>query len=136
MLVTGGKAAGPGDLTSAEVYNPATKLFHLASPMNEEGGLHSATLLQSVEVLIVGGVQTGGDVTATTDLFDPASETFSLTGELSLGRKRHRAALLLDGTVRVEGGNYLANGTGGGDRETETAELYHQQAAFGPWSRT
>ena len=39
-------------------------------------------------------------------------------------RKRHRAALLNDGKVILMGGDTLNNAQGGGDRETETAELY------------
>ena len=132
VLVTGGKGAALGDLESAEVYDPATSLFHKTTPMNENRALHSATLLNSGKVLVVGGVQTGGAPTATTELFDPVTETFAYSGELFLARKRHREALLLDGNVLIEGGNYLENGQGGGDRETETAELYN--STTGVWS--
>jgi hypothetical protein len=132
VLVTGGKGAQLGDLDSAEIYDASTQLFHTTSPMNEERALHSATLLETGEVLVVGGVQTGGVTTETAELFDTSTETFSLTGSLFLGRKRHRASLLVDGTVLVSGGNFLDNGQGGGDRETETAELY--TPATGTWS--
>jgi hypothetical protein len=81
---------------------------------------------------LFGGVQTGGISTDTTELFDPITETFSLSGTLHLGRKRHRASLLLDGNVIIEGGNFLENGQGGGDRETPTAELY--DIGTGLWS--
>lgn len=125
VLVTGGKGGRGGDLNSAEVYDPTTQLFHTTSPMSEERALHAATLLNTGKVLVVGGVQTGGGVTATTELFDANLETFTLSGSLALGRKRHRESLLLDGTVLVSGGNFLDNGSGGGERETDTAELYH-----------
>jgi hypothetical protein len=125
VLVTGGKGARLGDLDSAEIYDPSTQLFHTTSPMSEDRALHSATLLEATgKVLVVGGVQTGGGVTPTAELFDPSTEAFSLTGSLTLGRKRHRASLLMDGTVLISGGNFLENGEGGGERETETAELY------------
>ena len=111
--MAGGKGGGAGDLTSAEVYDPATKLFHLASPMNEERALHSATALANGDVLVVGGVQTGGNSTDTAEIYDPITGTFTVTGPLTLGRKRHGASLLNDGTVLAEGGNYLDNGVGG-----------------------
>ena len=93
--------------------------------MAEERALHTATLLNTGKVLVVGGVQTGGGVTDTTELFDPVTETFTLSGSLELGRKRHRESLMLDGKVLVSGGNFLENGQGGGERETDTAELYN-----------
>lgn len=132
VVITGGKGGRGGDLTSAEVYDPTTQLWHLATPMAEERALHTATLLNSGKVLVVGGVQTGGGVTATTELFDPATETFSLSGSLALGRKRHRESLLLSGKVLVSGGNFLENGQSGGERETDTAELY--DPANGLWT--
>ena len=110
---------------SAEIYDPATTLWHTTTPMAEERALHSATLLNTGKVLVVGGVQTGGGVTDTTELFDSTTETFTLSGSLLLGRKRHREALLLDGKVLISGGNFLENGQGGGERETDTAELYN-----------
>ncbi len=129
VLVTGGKGARLGDLASAEIYDPATQLFHTTTPMNEDRALHTATKLDTGinagKVLVVGGVQTGGAPTATSELFDPSTETFSLSGSLFLGRKRHRASLLEDGNVLISGGDFLENGQGGGDRETETAELYN-----------
>ena len=125
VLVTGGKGGRAGDLQSAEVYDPTTQLWHTTTPMAEERALHSATLLNTGKVLVAGGVQTGGGVTDTTELFDPSTETFSYSGSMSLGRKRHRESLLLDGKVLISGGNFLENGSGGGERETETAEVYN-----------
>ncbi len=124
VLITGGKGGRGGDLVSAEIYDPTSQLWHLVTPMAEERALHTATLLNSGKVLVIGGVQTGGGVTDTSELFDPVTETFSLSGSLALGRKRHRESLLLSGKVLVSGGNYLDNGQGGGERETNTAELY------------
>ncbi len=130
VLVTGGKGGRGGDLQSAEVYDPGTQLWHTTTPMAEERALHTAILLNNGKVLVVGGVQTGGGVTDTTELFDADTETFSYSGSLALGRKRHREALLLDGDVLISGGNFLENGSGGGERETATAELYHHDTGL------
>lgn len=124
VLVAGGKSA-TGDLASAELFDPLTSLFQSTGSLSIGRALHTGTLLVDGEVLIVGGVITGGDETPTGELYDPVTETFTFTpGSLNLKRKRHRANLLLDGTVLLTGGNTLENSQQGGDRTTETAELY------------
>ena len=123
VLITGGKSP-IGYLSSCEIYDPASRFFQTTSSLATVRALHTATLLNDGKVLVVGGVTTGGVPTPTAELFNPLTETFSSTGSLALQRKRHRATLLLDGNVLVSGGNYLANSEGGGDRETDTVELY------------
>jgi N-acetylneuraminic acid mutarotase len=124
VMVAGGKSA-TGYLKSAEIYDPATGKFRSTGSLNTVRALDTATLLGDQTVLVAGGVSTGGDETDTCELFDPITETFSYTGLTNQKRKRHRAALLLDGTVLIMGGNVLANSQGGGDRETDTAEVYN-----------
>ena len=127
VLVVGGKSI-TGDLASAELFDPQTSLFNLTGSLKKGRALHTATLLSdsiSPKTLIVGGVVTGGKETDTAELYDPATGTFNFTsGVLNLKRKRHRAVLLPDGTVLLTGGNTLDNSQQGGDRTTETAELY------------
>ncbi|MGH8094115.1 MAG: kelch repeat-containing protein [Chthoniobacterales bacterium] len=86
--------------------------------------LHTATLLGDGTVMVAGGVTTGGTVTSICEIYNPATGVFSFTGPLAVARKRHRAASLRDGTVLVMGGDILSNSQGGGDRETDTAEVF------------
>jgi hypothetical protein len=124
VMVAGGKSA-TGYLKSAEIYDPGTGTFRTIASLNTVRALDTATLLNDQTTLIVGGVSTGGDETDTCELFNPVTETFSYTGLTNQKRKRHRADLLSDGTVLITGGNVLANSQGGGDRETDTAEVYN-----------
>ncbi len=124
VLIAGGKSA-IASLVSAEVYNPATGLFHTIASLNKGRALHTANLLSSGKVVLIGGAVAGGDETATAELYDPATGTFTYTGSLMLKRKRHTGTLLPDGTVLATGGNYLKNSDGGTGRETNTAEVYN-----------
>jgi hypothetical protein len=59
VLVTGGFDNNAADrseaFASAELYDPATNTFSSTSPMSTARYLHTATLLQSGEVLVAGG---------------------------------------------------------------------------------
>ena len=139
MLVAGGKGGDTDQayLETGSVYDHVLQTFHKTAAMNSKRALHTATLLDSGEVLLVGGVATGGVSLKSAELYNPVAETFVSTGDLFLQRKRHRAALLNDGTVLVMGGDTVPNVQGGGDRETDTAELYNNRhRPVGRWSRT
>ncbi len=124
VLIAGGKSIS-GDLNSAEIYDPTTALFHLTDAMHVGRALHTATLLDDGTVLVAGGVINGGDETPICELYDYVAGTFDYTGKLEQKRKRHRASKLEDGTVLISGGNTLENSQQGGDRTTDTAELYN-----------
>jgi len=95
---------------------------------------HTATLLNSGQVLIVGGLAVNNDAIAgngvctsgtctanvflaSAELYDPASGTFAATGTLATGRAYATATLLADGRVLVAGGL-------GGAGFLASAELY------------
>jgi hypothetical protein len=125
VLIAGGRNTEDGKLRSAELFDPATSLFTVTGSMKTVRALHTATLLNTGQPLLVGGVVTGGGETNSAETYDPTTESFGFAaGHLMIGRKRHRASLLNDGTVLISGGTVLANTQGGGDRTTETAELY------------
>jgi hypothetical protein len=126
VLIAGGRNNNDGYLRSAELFDPVTQLFTVTGSMKSLRALHTATMLNSGQPLLVGGVITGGRESNTAETYDSTRGTFRLTtGTLKIGRKRHRASLLNDGTVLVSGGTILANGDAGGERITETAELYN-----------
>ncbi len=111
ILVAGGENPTSGFLNTAELYDPATKVFEVLTMKNLRGE-HTATPLLDGRVLITGG---GGN-TSTAELFDPTSKTFSwTTGTMNYARMDHRATRLQDGRVLI---------TGGIDPSGDKAELY------------
>ncbi len=88
---------------------------------------HTATLLDSGQVLVAGG-QGGPGALVSAELYDPASGAWSSTGSLHTGRFHHTATLLDSGQVLVAGGQDSNNTVLG------SAELY--DPATGTWSPT
>jgi len=77
---------------------------------------HTATLLNTGQVLMVGGA-----ATAMTELYDPAAGTFTATGNLLTPRDHgHASVLLLSGQVLVSGGT----GPGSPGALLTSSELY------------
>jgi len=109
VLVVGGThwfVRRPGvQLASAEIYDPATGLFHpTRGPMAFARDRPTATLLPDGTVLIAGG-QNGASEPIRAEVFDPKSETFSLLPfPMVSPRMAHCAASLPDGTVLLSGG--------------------------------
>ena len=97
VLIAGG--TGPGDLASAELYDPSTGTFGPTGSLNTATGYPSATLLSNGMVLIAGGE----DGTAA-ELYDPTAGTFGPSGNLNTARWNHTATLLENGTVLFAGG--------------------------------
>ena len=138
VLVAGGSSGtdvGPGDLNSAEIYNPATGTFTATGTMIEGTTLQTATVLKDGRVLIVGGEGVGSG-SATAEIYDPSTGQFSATGSMPEGREGHTATLLRDGRVLVVGGD---EGYAGGSGQNQgdmlaTAEIY--DPTTGKFSRT
>jgi Kelch motif len=124
-----------GNLSSAELFNPATGTWTLAPSAFYERLGHTATLLRNGKVLVV-----GGNKTTNTELFDPAKRQWFATGRLNTARlDGHAATVLADGRVLVVGGSADANPTPERSAEiydpttqvwTPTGSLGH--ARFGP----
>ena len=69
VLVTG-ELSGTGDLSTAELFDPATGVFTHAGNMEIERFLHTATLLTNGAVLVTGGNNSlSPNVLATAELF-------------------------------------------------------------------
>ena len=98
-------ASPPPIYSGAEIFDPKTGGFTLASAMSVNRYGHTAQLLQDGRVLITGGYASGSiSNTTSAELFDPATNKFSPAGFMGTGRDRHFSVLLPNGTVLVGGG--------------------------------
>jgi hypothetical protein len=99
----------------AEIFDPAAGTLSPAGISARDG--HTATLLQSGQVLLAGG-ETGwcncnpyGNpapvVGSSADLYAPATGKISPTGDMNVGRESHTATLLRDGRILIVGGYHL-----------------------------
>jgi hypothetical protein len=105
VLIVGGK--GPnGTTTSVEIiaYDSALKTatVRAAPPLAEARQNHSATRLQSGDVLIVGGTGINYQPVASVERW--TGHAFTNEGQLSHPRREHHATLLPTGQVLVAGG--------------------------------
>src|SRR5712664_2110503 len=115
VLIAGG-ANSSGDLSTAELYDPASGTFTLiANLMTSPHAGHTATVLPNGKVLIAGGFDGLGRPSTTAELYDPSQGTFSQTSPMLTGRSSHTATLLPSGKVLIAGGFGFAE---------STAELY------------
>jgi uncharacterized repeat protein (TIGR01451 family) len=106
VLLTGGLAVDGLYIratSSAEIYNPSNEVFTLAGDMQARRAGHTATLLNSGQVLVAGGAFLGA-ATSQVDLFDPTSQVFTATAPLGVPRSLHTATRLANGDVVLAGG--------------------------------
>lgn len=142
VLIVGGFADSVQDpLSSAEVFNPATKTFAAVGSMSIGRVYPIAAPLPDGRVLVAGGA-TGAffsNPDSTAEVFDPASGTFSSAGVGSMGAPRIGAvaAALPDGKVLIAGGvnftnnanNFLASAL-----EFDPATMRFSASDLGPMS--
>ena len=109
VLVTGGSVFNGTTTTSvasAEIYNPATGAFTLASGSLANGrSQHAAVRLADGRVLITGGFGASLSTLQSAEIYDPATQTFSATGNLVSFRASHTTVLLGNGNVLLVGGS-------------------------------
>ena len=110
----------PDQTRSAEIYDPATRLFTVTpgAPAFSRTSLVLA-LLPSGKVLVTGGYGSGGVIVPASEIFDPATGSFHTAGKMLAGRWAARAAILPDGRALVVGGAIDASGNA-----TDTTEIF------------
>jgi hypothetical protein len=130
VLIVGGvrNIGFRSELSSAEIYDPATGSFSATGSMRTPREGHTATMLRDGRVLIVGGSDNGTHTLDSAEIYDPASGAFSAAGHLNQPRVAHVATLLHSGKVLIAGGG--RGGMPGGYISYDTAEL------FDPGTRT
>jgi N-acetylneuraminic acid mutarotase len=110
VLVAGGCAGICGvdeAADRAELYDPATGIWSLTGNLHVPRFQHTATLLQSGQVLVIGGWSARFDVWVDAELYDPATGTWSVTARPSFPSgygTGYTATLLQNGKVLVAGG--------------------------------
>lgn len=137
ILVAGGDNGYPpneGDQWSADIYDPATKVFTPTGRMSEGRSDASATRLPDGRVLILGGRQSG-NLLGGAELFDPATGTFTSANQMGTRRAGQAAVLLPDGRVAIIGGETepgIVNGSVAAKPDVEYFDPATGQYAAGP----
>jgi hypothetical protein len=114
VLFTGGRDwATSMQISSSEIYDPATGVFTNAAPMQLGRTEHAAVTLKDGRVLVVGGViATSPSLVGTksAEIFDPATGLWTAAGEMIDARARTMARLLPDGRVIVMSSDGMGSG--------------------------
>jgi len=130
-LLPNGKVLAAGgwngsNLSSCELYDPATGRWTTTGPMTTNRCFHAATLLPNGKVLVTGGYANESPYyLATAEVYNPATGTWAPTAPMIVAHVFHTSTLLPNGKVLVVGG---ASPTG----LTASAELY--DPANGTWT--
>jgi hypothetical protein len=116
VLIAGGSNNANGvaaAISSAELFNTATRTFARTGSMSRPRAGHVAVLLPNGRVLIIGGDTAGN----TAEIFDPNTGRFSPTGSMLQSRTWFTATLISGGNVLITGGFW-------GGSVLSSAEIY------------
>lgn len=108
VLAVGGYFATGGlgrHLSSAEIYDPKTGAWTLASPMRTARHNFAALHLSSGKIFIAGGDSPPGIPGAGVEVYDPSTGRWSWAAPMATTRMSFGASELKDGRVLVFGGN-------------------------------
>jgi hypothetical protein len=113
VLVSGGymrDGGPPASLSSAELYDPATRNWSYTGTLKGARDSHTATLLTNGQVLVAGGFDWNRRVNLTSaELYDLSTGSWTSAADLNTSRNNHSATLLLNGKVLVAGGRGLGS---------------------------
>ena len=106
VFIFGGTGAGGRALRSAEIFDPVTLSFTLATSVGLTArAFHTATLLMNGQLLLVGGAGENGRAVTKVETWDFKTKNASaLVARLNVARQKHKASLLADGRVLIEAG--------------------------------
>jgi hypothetical protein len=107
-----------GDIEVFDPRAPEARSSGQVGSLLTARALHTATVLDSGEVLVVGGQNGDGAALDSAETFDPITRAVAPAGRLEGPRIHHSATLLHDGRVLVTGG---IDGTG---QPLRSAEIY------------
>jgi hypothetical protein len=109
VLILGGETTedigNTDQVTTAEVYNPATGTFAPFGNIIFGRGFHALAKLNSGKYLLAGGNNENGSPSPTTEIFDPETGTSTAGPEMNDWRIRAAAVKLKTGEVLIIGGN-------------------------------
>lgn len=103
ILVTGGYD-GTFNLSSAEIYDPATDTWTPTGFMDSVRYQHTSTALDNGKVIIAGGWDGGTHNFKGSQIYDPATGLFTAGPFMTVGRSGHTATKMNDGRVLFVGG--------------------------------
>lgn len=104
VLVAGGGNSLPGELDSAEIYDPLRNRWRSVAALPQGRFLHGASVLRDGRVMLTGGIIQGA-ATSSTTLFDVELESWSAGPPMTVPRNDLTAHLLNDGRLIVAGGS-------------------------------
>jgi peptidase M23-like protein/Kelch motif protein len=107
VLIAGGHGTGTSNpLSSAELYDPATRTFASTGSMNIARGRPQCVALSDGRVLVAGGVIAPFTYTSTAEVYNPATGTFTGAGNMTTPRGEGWYALAVPGGALLFGGTF------------------------------
>lgn len=102
VLAMGGLSITGSTLASCELYNPSTRLWTAAAPMNVPRRNFLALTAPDNKIVVIGGQNATGNL-ASTEIYDPALDTWTLDRAIPNATRKIKGCFL-GGTLFIVGG--------------------------------